>query len=136
MDWWQHVLDCACAFCLPRVHCSSTAKMEINKAARSNPIIQDVKDGKLRDYPFPSVVNYGAAPRTYEHPFIIDELTGLLGDGDPVDVLDISSTSAVSGSVYWVRVLGALAMEDDIAADWKIIVVHTKDPLARVLTGV
>lgn len=107
--------------------------MEINKKAPWNPIKQDVKDGKLRDYPMPSVVHYGAIPQTYEHPAEEDDLTGLTGDGDPIDIVDISDGAARTGDVYTVKVLGALAMIDDDAADWKIISINTADPLAAEL---
>lgn len=109
--------------------------MEINKEATWNPIKQDVKDGKLRDYPTPSVVHYGAIPQTYEHPSEEDDLTGLTGDGDPIDIVDISDYAAHTGDVYDVKVLGALAMIDDDAADWKIIAIRATDPLAAELHG-
>lgn len=109
--------------------------MEINKEVPWNPIKQDVKNGALRDYPMVSVVHYGASPRTYEHPGEKDEVTGLDGDGDPVDVLDISEMPVRSGEVYPVKVLGALAMEDDNAADWKIITIRADDPAAKQING-
>lgn len=109
----------------------TTAKFEINKEARWNPILQDMKNGKPRFYPFPSVFHYGAIPRSYEHPKELDFLTELSGDGDPVDIVDISDMPAVSGDIYWVRILGALAMEDDGAADWKIVAIRLVDPRAE-----
>ena len=115
--------------------CSTTAKMEINKEVAWNPIKQDVKNGKLREYPMPSVVHYGAIAQTYEHPNEEDDLTGLVGDGDPVDVLDISDLPARSGDIYTVKVLGALAMKDDDAADWKIITIRDSDPAAAKING-
>lgn len=111
------------------------AKMEINKERPWNPIAQDVKKGKLREYPFPSVVHYGAIPRTYEHPKEIDDLTGLIGDGDPVDIVDVSDLPAVTGEIYWVKVLGALAMEDEGAADWKVVAIRLDDPRAHLING-
>ena len=52
------------------------------------------------------------------------------GDGDPLDVCDISSTPRPTGAVYQVKVLGALAMIDDGEADWKLLVLRADDPLA------
>jgi inorganic pyrophosphatase len=104
--------------------------MEINKEAERNPIIQDTKKGKPRFYAWPSLANYGALPQTYEHPGLPDEHTRLEGDGDPVDVLEIGSQPAVTGAVYPVRILGALAMLDDAAVDWKIITLRLDDPEA------
>jgi len=40
-----------------------------------------------------------------------------------------------TGSVYAVRVLGALAMIDGGETDWKVLAVRTDDPLAQGLTG-
>ena len=49
----------------------SQAKMEINKAERFNPIVQDVKNGQLRFvnnvFPYHGYIwNYGALPQTWE----------------------------------------------------------------------
>ena len=66
----------------------TTAKMEIATKETGNPIKQDVKKEKLRNYPFASLVNYGAIPQTWENPSI-EALPGLKGDNDPVDVCDI-----------------------------------------------
>jgi inorganic pyrophosphatase len=119
----------------PSLPCRTKAKMEINKERPWNPIAQDVKDGKLRYYPTPSVLHYGAIPRTYEHPKEQDDLTTLVGDGDPVDIVDVSDLPAEPGQVYWVRILGALAMEDDNAADWKIVAIRLTDPRAKYISG-
>lgn len=63
----------------------------------SNPIVQDVKGGRLREYPLQLSVTYGALPQTYEHPDpeASDAFTGLAGDGDPIDAVDISSSARV-----------------------------------------
>jgi inorganic pyrophosphatase len=109
--------------------------MEINKETPWNPIKQDTKNGKLRDYPMASVVHYGAVPQTYEHPKEEDDITGWIGDGDPVDLLDISDKPAKTGDVYKAKILGALAMKDDDAADWKIIAIRADDPAAATING-
>jgi inorganic pyrophosphatase len=83
----------------------------------------------------PSVLHYGAVPRSYSHPRARDALTGLRGDGDTLDVVDVSALPATPGEVYWVKVLGALAMEDGGAADWKIVAIRASDPRARGLSG-
>lgn len=112
------------------------AKMEINKEAELNPIIQDTKKGKLRFYHTDSLVNYGALPQTWEDGTVDDKSTGLKGDGDPLDVLEIGEQVAAVGEVYPVKVLGALAMIDGGEADWKIIVIRASDPLASQLTDI
>lgn len=63
-------------------------------------------------YPF----NYGFIPET------------LAGDGDPVDVLVLSSKPVVPGVVIPSRPIGMLAMQDEAGNDTKIIAV----PLAKL----
>lgn len=57
--------------------------------------------------------NYGFIPHT------------LSGDGDPVDVLVISTMPVIPGAVIPVRPVGVLMMEDDGGQDEKIIAVPT-----------
>lgn len=64
------------------------------------------------DYPF----NYGFVPQT------------LAGDGDPLDVLVLSSKPVVVGVVIPARPIGMLAMTDEAGEDAKIVAV----PLAKV----
>lgn len=108
------------------------AKMEIDTDAPHNPIIQDkTKAGAPRSYGLESLVNYGALAQTYENPAHKDEWTGLLGDGDPVDVCEIGGGAPrATGSVYAVKVIGALAMVDDGEMDWKLLAVRADDALA------
>ena len=61
---------------------------------------------------------------------------GRRGDGDPLDVCDISATRAPTGAVYQVKVLGALAMIDGGETDWKLLAVRTDDPLAAAVGDV
>ena len=42
------------------------AKMEVSTKEASNPIAQDIKKGKLRDYHGPIFWNYGCLPQTWE----------------------------------------------------------------------
>jgi inorganic pyrophosphatase len=48
---------------IPRM---SKAKMEVATKQEFNPIAQDVKKGKLRDYHGPIFWNYGCFPQTWE----------------------------------------------------------------------
>ncbi len=64
------------------------------------------------EYPF----NYGFVPNT------------LAGDGDPIDVLVLSSKPVVPGVVIPSRVVGMLAMDDEAGEDTKVIAV----PLPKV----
>lgn len=118
----------------------TTEKLEIKTNADKNPIMYDLKDGKIRNvcyhaknaekpgYPF----HYGALPQTWENSFKIDHRTGRLGDDDPLDCFDISLISAYTGSIRRVKVLGAIAMIDDERTDWKIIGINTEDPRAEL----
>ena len=44
------------------------AKMEVATKEENNPIAQDIKKGKLRDYHGPIFWNYGCFPQTWEDP--------------------------------------------------------------------
>ena len=59
------------------------------------------------EYPF----NYGFIPNT------------MSGDGDPADVLVLSSKSVASGGVIPARPIGMLEMEDEAGIDNKIVAV-------------
>jgi inorganic pyrophosphatase len=124
----------------------TTAKYEISTSKPLNPIVIDrnKKDGSPRHYAFRSLVNYGALPQTWENPEHKDQWTGELGDGDPVDVCEIGtgagasagSAAVTTGSIYRVRIIGALAMLDGGETDWKLIAIRDTDPLASSLTCV
>ncbi|PJF17092.1 putative inorganic pyrophosphatase [Paramicrosporidium saccamoebae] len=116
----------------------SNAKLEISKSELMNPIVQDVKKGALRFvkncFPYHGYLwNYGAFPQTWESPAVLDHDTGLKGDNDPIDVIEIGSAVAKIGEVKQVKVLGALAMLDEGETDWKIIAIDVTDPLASQL---
>ena len=119
----------------------TNAKMEICKEELMNPIKQDVKKGALRfvknifpytGYPW----NYGALPQTWEDPHQEDHSTGLKGDNDPIDAIEVGGTVATSGSVKTVKILGCLALLDEGETDWKIFVVDLNDPLAEKLNDI
>lgn len=64
---------------------------------------------------------------------MIDKETGLKGDNDPIDAIEIGSKLAQPGEVKQVKVLGALALLDEGETDWKIVVVDVTDALAERL---
>lgn len=85
------------------------------------------------------LIHYGCLPRTYEDPAHKDRWTGLLGDGDPIDVCDIAvgrAPAPLPGAVYRVKVLGVLAMIDGGETDWKVLAVRADDPLAAQVDDV
>jgi len=111
----------------------SNAKMEIATKEILNPIKQDVKKGKLRYVKnfFPHhgyIWNYGALPQTWEDPGHVDGSTGVGGDNDPIDVIEIGGAVHSRGSVIQVKVLGVLAMIDDGETDWKVFCIDVNDP--------
>jgi len=113
----------------------TTAKMEIATKEAGNPIKQDVKKEKLRNYPFASLVNYGAIPQTWENPNI-EALPGLKGDNDPVDVCDVGGPVLECGQVVVAKVLGILGMVDEGEMDWKVIAINRDDPRSEYINTI
>jgi len=111
-------------------------KMEIATKEASNPIAQDEKKGKLRDYHGPIFWNYGYLPKTWEDPTVEHPELKALGDNDPVDVVEIGTSALAQGAITRVKVLGALAMIDDGELDWKVIAVAKDDALAGQLNDI
>jgi inorganic pyrophosphatase len=118
----------------------TVAKMEIHKSFEWNPIVQDTKKGKLREYKYNpevgSLCNYGALTQTWEDPLTKHPDTGAGGDNDPIDVLQINEKACTVGQVFKVRVLGTLAMVDDGETDWKLIVVDDADDTTKNLRDI
>jgi len=119
----------------------SNAKMEIATKEPLNPIKQDVKKGKLRYVKnfFPHhgyIWNYGALPQTWEDPTHKDANTGVNGDNDPIDVVEIGGKIHPRGSVIQVKVLGVLAMIDDGETDWKVFCIDVNDEDAANLNDI
>ena len=116
----------------------SQAKFEISRDLELNPIIQDQSHGANRylSNVFPwhgHVYNYGAFPQTWENPFLTDPWTGLRGDKDPIDVCEVGSDPLQTGSVVPVKVLGILGVLDGDEADWKVLVINSKEADERKL---
>lgn len=109
------------------------AKFEVATKLPQNPIKQDIKKGKLREYHGPIFWNYGMFPQTWEDPNVEHPTMKCCGDNDPLDVVEIGANAHKCGSVVPVKVLGALAMLDEGEVDWKTIAICTSDPLAAVL---
>jgi len=115
----------------------SRAKFEIATGEPFNPIKQDTKNGKLRDYNYGDMCfNYGAFPQTWEDPAHTTPDTGYVGDNDPIDAIEIGCKMLRTGSVTKVKVLGCLAMIDDGETDWKVICIAADDVLAPQLNDI
>ncbi|MEW5303516.1 MAG: hypothetical protein WDW36_006200 [Sanguina aurantia] len=115
----------------------TSAKMEVATNESSTPIKQDIKKGKLRFYPYNINWNYGMLPQTWEDPAGKNEqLNGVAGDNDPVDVVEIGTGTHRSGGVYKIKPLGVYAMIDDGELDWKVIAISHDDPKAHLVNDV
>lgn len=112
------------------------AKMEVATKEEHNPIAQDIKKGKLRDYHGPIFWNYGCLPQTWEDPGVKHPKLDCFGDNDPIDVVEIGSAALGMGSVVPVKTLGVLAMIDDGELDWKIVAIASDDPLAATMNDI
>ncbi|PVV04343.1 hypothetical protein BB560_001158 [Smittium megazygosporum] len=113
----------------------TNAKNEMSKDELFNPISQEIKDGAPRFvpdiFPFKGYLwNYGAFPQTYEDPDSSDKFTGLTGDGDPIDVVEIGQSVAQKGQIINVKLLGIMGMIDGGETDWKVFAIDVNDPLA------
>lgn len=106
------------------------AKMEVATKEPGNPIAQDVKKGKLRDYHGPIFWNYGCLPQTWEDPNSEHPELKCFGDDDPIDVVEIGTNALAMGTVAEVKPLGVIAMIDDGELDWKVVAIATDDLLA------
>ncbi|KAG0258605.1 Inorganic pyrophosphatase [Actinomortierella ambigua] len=117
------------------------AKVEINKATALNPLIQDIKNNKLRFvrniFPHHGYMwNYGAFPQTWEDPTQVHPDTKVGGDNDPLDVFEIGEQIGYAGQIKQVKVLGVLGLIDGGEGDWKVIVIDINDPLASQLNDI
>jgi inorganic pyrophosphatase len=112
----------------------NTAKFEVALGEPGNPIKQDTnKDGSLRFFKAgPIPFNYGCAPQTWENPNIKDSRTSLFGDGDPIDIVEISDTPIQTGDVCEVKVLGVLGLIDQGETDWKVIAINVAQPMMKL----
>ena len=110
-------------------------KMEMHKSMSGNPIVQDVNEFlKPRYYSREINWNYGFIPQTWENPehsYVCVE--NLRGDGDPIDVIDISTISKHIGQVVMVKVLGVYALIDEEEVDWKVIAIDAMDPKSEIV---
>merc|ERR1712087_180200 len=113
-------------------------KMEVATKVEGNPIIQDVKKGKMRMYHGPIFWNYGCLPRTWENPLEAGgvEVRGAKGDNDPLDVVEIGRDALSMGSLTAVKPLGVLSMIDDGELDWKLIAISACDEHAAEINDI
>lgn len=107
----------------------TNAKMEVSNNIKNNPIIHDKFKGEKRYFQYGNIKwNYGAIPQTIEDLNHIYKETGLKGDGDPLDIIDISNIELNIGDIIWVKIIGAIPLIDEGETDWKIIGINKNDP--------
>jgi inorganic pyrophosphatase len=58
--------------------------------------------------------------QTWEDSELPDPLTGLPGDNDPLDFIEVGGAAAPLGAVYDMKVLGALGLIDANETDYKV----------------
>jgi inorganic pyrophosphatase len=110
--------------------------MEVATDEELTPIKQDTKKGKLRDYPYNINWNYGMIPQTWEDPNHEHPTMKVMGDNDPVDVVEIGAAALPMGSISPVKPVGVYAMIDDGELDWKVIAISAADPKAGDINDV
>ncbi len=86
---------------------------------------QDSKKGKPRLYGLETKFNYGCFPQTWENPWRHSKRIAAVGDGDPLDAVELGWLGGGAGplpigAVASVRVLGCLALIDEGEVDWKV----------------
>jgi len=124
---------------------NTLGKFEINTTLPYSPIVQDqVKDPNIRDkkipreYKMTPIFNYGAIPMTWEdvNRIHVHGDQKFPGDGDPIDVVEISGVPLKQFEVYKLRVLGAFMLIDSGEVDWKVIAIRKGDALAAELNDI
>ena len=111
-------------------------KMEMSKLY-NNPIVQDIEDNKPRKFKYGEIPwNYGFIPQTLEDKDIVCDKLNLPGDGDPLDVIDVSDIRAKIGDIIKIKVIGILPLIDEDEADWKVIGINIKDSLSNIIDSV
>lgn len=113
----------------------TNAKMEIAMNETLNPIKQVVENGKptfiANCFPYHGYIwNLGALPQTCENLDHLDENLMYIGQNVSLDVIEIGYRVAQVGEVLQVKILGILALIDEIITDWKLIAIDVKDPIA------
>lgn len=116
---------------------STRKKFEVSTKEEGNPIKQDKKNGKLREYGKGDIFfNYGCVPQTWEDPAYVHPDVGVGGDGDPLDACEIGLPMPEVGEIRATKVLGVICMIDEDEADWKLIVIDVTDPWAAELNDI
>jgi len=80
--------------------------------------------------------NFGKLPQTYVPAGVQDSLSGLNGNGKPLDVVEISDKTQNSGDVVPVKILGMLGVtEINNEVDYKLIAIDTRSAFASQINS-
>ena len=117
------------------------SKLEMCLDETNNPLKQDTqknaRTGKtqLRYYARFPLFNYGFLPQTWENPFENDPKQPCVGDGDPIDVVEIGMHALPTGTLLDVKVLGVMCLLDQGEVDWKVICINFNDSYCKKLNN-
>lgn len=105
-----------------------SAKMEVETTSKFNPIVQDQKKNAEgvkvpRHYGLIPNFNYGMIPQTWENAQDVHAETGLIGDNDPLDVIDLTNRDMHLYEMPKLKVIGSICLIDQGELDWKILAV-------------
>lgn len=80
----------------------TSAKLEVNKEVKGNPIMQDTnKDGSPRYFSYGApFFNYGLLPQTWEDNEHSND-DGYYGDNDPLDVVEVGEGPLPIGYMHY-----------------------------------
>jgi len=65
--------------------------------------------------------DFGKLPQTYSSASVEDQLAKLVGNGQPLDVVEISDRTHQIGDIVPVKILGVLGVASNNAVDYKLI---------------
>jgi inorganic pyrophosphatase len=101
------------------ISCVSRGSKAFHRIAKELPYNHLVHE---KPCPLASPCDQGVAPQTWQCPTSVDPITGFLGCGEPLDVVELGYPSPTSspGDVYPVRVIGALPLVRKGVTCWKV----------------
>lgn len=74
--------------------------------------------------------DFGKLPQTYSSASVEDQLAKLLGNGQPLDVVEISDRTHQIGDIVPVKILGVLGVATNNIVDYKLIAFDTRSDAA------
>jgi len=110
-------------------------KTRMNLGEDMNPIFVAVNSDKLPENENVDYIhNFGKIPQTYNN-VSEDQLAKMIGNGRPLDVVEISEFTHAVGDIVQVKILGVLGVVEDNAVNWKLIAFDTKSASASEINN-